>query len=546
VPQATNPAPLAQPGRAFVIDLSDGQQQPDVERAVVAVFGAYRSVQRLFPEVSTSDDPDRLSRIYRVVVEGQGPEGGPWDDAYALRDAGKFARVEPDEPLNLERRVDPAASAPLACFNDEGTPPADHGWAPRAIRLAEARTLTPPAGGKTLGEGIRICHPDTGWTRHVDLDDASIDKTQGLNLIDGNSDTRDPLGYGGNPGHGTGTGSAIISGGDLKSGSGTLPPGDIVGVAPKGTLVPIRAIKSVVQVFDSDVARAVNHATTARCDVISMSLGGRAFFGLERAVKNAVRNGVVVVSAAGNCVGFVVAPASYANSIAAAATNIDNKPWKGTSKGSAVDISAPGEDVWVALAGPSPFDGVRHGDGTSFATAEVAGAAALWIAFFDVEHASTGVSRHDKFLAALRASAHDPCTDAGAPAGCRWDSSKYGPGILDVHKLLATPPTANPAALAAEPRDDTLAILARMFDRDVPAVRTAVGRLLGNPPNLDARLDELGPELIDIATRDPAAFRGLLNVESRPDAFSQPAALAASTVRSNASRRLAAEIRVAP
>ena len=549
-----NPMPEKKPAEpaaaaethAFVVDLADGQALEDVQRATVQVFGKFQSAERLFPAASANDDPEQLSRIFRVVVAGPGPDGGPWDDAYALRDAGKFRRVEPDEPLRLEPRVDAAAAAPLACANNAGAPPADHGWAPRAIRLAEARTLAPPTGGKTLGEGIRVCHPDTGWTQHVDLDDASIDKTHGLNLIDGNIDTQDPLGYGGNPGHGTGTGSLIISAGEIKPGSGTLPPSDVVGVAPKATLVPIRAIKSVVQVFDSDVARAVNHATVARCDVISMSLGGKAFFGLERAVKDAVRKGVVVVSAAGNCVGFVVAPASYANSIAAAATNVDNQPWKGSSKGSAVDISAPGEDVWAAEAGPSPFDKVKHGDGTSYATAEVAGAAALWLAFFHVGQTDTGISRHEKFLAALRASAHDPCTDAGAPAGCSWDKKKYGPGILDLRKLLSTPPGSSSAALAAEPRDDTLTILARMFDRDVPAVRVAVARLLGNPPDLDRQLENLGPELVDIATRDPAAFRGLLGVAPTPEALSQPPAAALSDVRARASRRLAAQIRPTP
>ena len=46
---------------------------------------------------------------------------------------------------------------------------------------------------------------------------------------------------------------------------------------------------------NANVARAVQHATRAQCDVISMSLGGRAFFGLERAINDAVRRDIIVL-----------------------------------------------------------------------------------------------------------------------------------------------------------------------------------------------------------------------------------------------------------
>ena len=79
-----------------------------------------------------------------------------------------------------------------------------------------------------------------------------------------------------------------------------------------------------------------------------MSLGGRAFFGLNAAIRRAVRNQLIVTAAAGNCVGFVVAPAAYDETIAVGGTNINDSPWKGTSRGQAVDVSAPAEQVWVA------------------------------------------------------------------------------------------------------------------------------------------------------------------------------------------------------
>lgn len=540
-PAAT--AGTAAQDQGFVVDLADGQTARDIERAAASVFTSVVSVEPLFPDADPANDPFRLSRVYRVRVTGQGPEGGPWDDAYALRDAGNFPQAEPDLQTTLVPATDRAAAA-LGCFGASGGPE-DRGWSLRAIDLAEARLLNPPAGGKRLGEGVRICHPDTGWTEHVDLDASQIDKNRGLNLIDGGTNTHDPLGYAGNPGHGTATGSVLISGGDLLPNSGTAPPGAVVGLAPKATLVPIRAVKSVVQVLDSDIARAVNHAVAADCDVISMSLGGRGFFGLERALKQAVSRDVIVVTAAGNCVGFVVAPASYANSIAVAATNIDHKPWKGSSKGSTVDISAPGERVYIARAeaGAGPHTKVEASDGTSYATTAVAGSAALWLAFHGpmaIEQAKRGRTRQEMLLNALRQTAENPCTQAGA--SCTWQADKFGPGILNVEKLLRFDPSSSPPALMLPGGDDPISILARMFDRDAASVRNAVHELLGRPADLDAELRRVGPELIDVAARNPAAFRGLLPPDPGATELAPPRGTAVTTIRSDASRQLAAKI----
>ena len=78
------------------------------------------------------------------------------------------------------------------------------------------------------------------------------------------------------------------------------------------------------------------------------------------------------MAAAGNYVGFVTAPASYPECLAVAATNVDDQPWSGSSRGAQVDISAPGQAVWTAATnkGPNgPVYTVEQGDGTSFAVA---------------------------------------------------------------------------------------------------------------------------------------------------------------------------------
>lgn len=530
-------APVATPAatpaytQGYVVELAPTQTPADLRAAAEDVFANVVSIEPLFPDVQATDDPEGLSRIHRLRVSDP-PQGNPWDSANALRERGGFVQVEPDSEDTLVEAQ--KRSAVAACLGDNGiAAPANPAWSLDAQHMAveAARKLVPPPGGKALGEGVRICHPDSGWTDHVDLDSGRIDRSFTLNLMEGGSDARDPLGYSGNPGHGTKTGSVLISDGGFDANGNTTAPGRIDGLAPKATLVPIRTFNSVIRVLDSNTARAVRHATKAQCDVISMSLGGRAFFGLERAINDAVRRDIIVVNAAGNCIGMVVAPASYDNAIAVGATNADNKPWKGSSKGRAVDISAPGEDVYVAdaVAGATGIES-SPGNGTSFATAAVAGAAASWIAFHGrdrIKAAQGSLTRRDLFVQAMQASAR-------APQG--WDAQRYGTGILNVEKLLRQPLGTPRTQLRAPPKDDTISLLSRTLDRDPADLRAGLQRLLGQPADLEAELKRFGPELVDLAMRDPEAFQRALEAP-------QPGQLQApNAVKPKASRALAARM----
>ncbi len=488
---------------AYLIEVKLGQTMDDVTGAAVAVLGNGATVERLFPGVEEENDPENLSRIYRVKTATSLADPDQWDKAYAIKAKGNFENVEPDTDTAIEDAQKRQAAA--ACIGDTGAPaPANRNWSLLDMRVPQARKLKPPPGGKLLGEGVRICHPDTGWAEHDDLDIGRLDTTSSLNLVEGGTDAKDPMNYSGNPGHGTATGSVIVSSGDFDANDSATPPGTVNGLAPNATLVPIRAIKRVVQVFDSDIARAVQHASnSAKCDVISMSLGGKGFFGLEKAIKDAIRRDVIVVSAAGNCVGMVVAPASYEDVVAVAATNARRLPWKGTSQGRAVSISAPGESVYVARAVGGKTN-VAPGNGTSFATAAVAGAAANWLAFHGKERvkAAQGTrSRQAMFMQALSSSA-DP--------GSNWESDQMGPGILNLEKLLSQPLPSGAGLLELEPSFDVVSLLQGRLDLDRAYVEAGLRRLLGNPSDLDGKLAEIGPEVVDIATRDPDAFKQAL------------------------------------
>ncbi len=288
--------------------------------------------------------------------------------AVTLARTGRFVKIEADIPIRgyaEEERVEEAAGAfapPLKWVHDI------LGW--------EAALAAMPAAVRG-GDGIRIGHPDTGYTDHPNLGMAGLDLNLDRDVIDGDNDARDdleqhplwPLPF---PGHGTATSSVIVGHGP--------PAVGIEGLAPEAKLVPIRATESVVQVFDSDVAKAVAHARLVGCHVISMSLGGKGFFGLKEEIQRAVDNGIIVMAAAGNYVRFVTAPASYDNCLAVAATGPNDSLWDGSSRGRAVDVSMPGAEVYNARFTDEQAAFRRSGQRDLFAVAHLAAAAALWLA----------------------------------------------------------------------------------------------------------------------------------------------------------------------
>ena len=144
---------------------------------------------------------------------------------------------------------------------------------------------------------------------------------------------------------------------------------------------------------------------------------------------------MILLAAAGNCVGWVVYPGWDHNIIAVAAVDFWGRKWKGSSHGSKVDVAAPGENVFVARrTAPSDLNKtlVEAAQGTSFAVAITAGCAALWLARHSKQAVRAkanmrGVSVLELFRAALRQTATAPPD---------WDLAELGTGIVDADKLL--------------------------------------------------------------------------------------------------------------
>jgi Subtilase family len=463
----------------------------------VDVAGGAWGLERMFGNAR----PVELRRWW--VVSGAIPWVPAYDQSRVAYDmATTLAReadlvVEPDVPSTAfgpdTRTV--VSTAPLAEASDDDRQdlPCSRAktWALDNVRAREAWAM-PVSGGHSRGEGIRIGHIDTGYSDHPELERAALDLASDFDVIDDDADARDPLRRAffavlESPGHGTSTGSVIAG----------REQGVISGVAPLATLVPFRAIKSVVQVLDSDVARAVNLARERGCNIISMSLGGRGFIGLQEAIRAAVADGMIVMAAAGNKVTFVVAPASYPECLAVAATNCDSKPWPDSSRGEAVDISAPGESVWAArviVKTTPPGFVVSRSDGTSYAVAMLAGVAALWLAHHGPQriHERYGRAKvQDAFLALLRTHGRR------VPPG--WISNgwqrKYGVGIVDAVALLQAglpdlPDTAPPEAVLDATQLPVPRLRAALAELTDDEVRSVVGELLGIDPG---RVNELPP-----------------------------------------------------
>ncbi len=404
----------------------------------------------LFEDPSPDDELGVFYVLQFPGLERTMDNGSLFSVAHELRTLLGAVTVEPDVGSEIFQEPVPPGAVDESVVKDQfhgrcfvaGDPPADRSWA-----LDRAGVLRAWNVSRARGAGIRIAQPDTGVVQHVELSDVTI--RDGFNVLTGTSDPTDPLTGGANPGHGTGTASVMTSG----------PSGEVLGPAPAATLVPIRCVESVVLAFNGGVvARAIDHARTSGCHIVTMSLGGTPSRAMKQAVKRAVDSGIIVLAAAGNCVELVVYPARYDEVIAVAGSNVADGTWRGSCHGSAVDVSAPAEKVWKAIAGPGGT-AVGGGQGTSFAVAITAGVAALWLSHHGRQKVlDTASQRHlsvqELFRDVLTRSARVPT---------QWETDEYGAGVVDAEAVLGLtldgPVAVAPEAAHGGTTSDTMHLL---------------------------------------------------------------------------------------
>jgi thermitase len=246
------------------------------------------------------------------------------------------------------------------------------------------KTMVPQAWEVTSGEAsVVIAVLDTGIDKgHEDLAGKVIAE---VNFTD--SPTTDDI-YG----HGTHVAGIIAAAANNSVG--------IAGLAYNCRLMNVKVADDYGIFHSSVVAKGIRWAVEHGAEVINISLfSTEPSRDLEEAINYAWSEGVVVVAAAGNCIGTKIPyPAYYSNCLAVAATDSNDCVASWSSQGDWVDVAAPGVDIYSTLPGN------RYGSksGTSMAAAHVSGLAGLLVALVSDKNGDSFVN--DEVRAAIEGS----------------------------------------------------------------------------------------------------------------------------------------------
>ena len=216
----------------------------------------------------------------------------------------------------------------------------------------------------TRGAGVVVAVVDTGVAPAPDLDGRLL---PGWNVLARNEDAADDNGHGT---HVAGTVAEVGGNGLAES-----------GVAPEASILPVKVLDSTGAGSDADVAAGIVWAADHDARIINLSLGGsQPSTVLADGVAYARTRGVLIVAAAGNDGGAVGVPARLAGVVAVGAVDSTRVRAPFSAGGRALDLVAPGVDILQQT-----LDGVggyadRSWSGTSMASPQVAGVAALALA----------------------------------------------------------------------------------------------------------------------------------------------------------------------
>jgi hypothetical protein len=232
-----------------------------------------------------------------------------------------------------------------------------------------------------VDSGIDYTHPDLAanvWNNTDEIpgngidDDTNgyIDDIRGWNFYHNNSNVTD--------GQSHATFCAGIAGAVTNNSIG------IAGVAWNCKIMPVRIANENWDTTIAIAALGIRYAADNNADVCSMSFGWYASYSIIKdAVDYAYEKGVFLCAAAGNDkTSTKLYPAAFENVTAVAGTNQYDTKYSRSNYGEWVDIAAPA--IWIYSTTPSyPIPDVPQnysmGEGTSFATPQVAGVAALLI-----------------------------------------------------------------------------------------------------------------------------------------------------------------------
>ena len=347
--------------------------EPRVQRERTTVVG-YASEHALREAVADSGGRviRRLPALHAAVVQAPPAALRLMSDLpgirYAERPVARYSLAEP-------------ALAPAA------VPGGAYEW-----QYAASREDLVPASVQQAAGALTIAVVDTG--ADVNAPDLAAKSPATWSVLNNSADVTDKQGHG-----------TFVS--SLAAGSWTNAEG-VAGFGGDAKLLDVQAAKVDGTITDVDSAAAIVYAVDHGADIINMSYGGPTPSATEHnAIGYAAGHGVLLVAAAGNDgagTNLPMYPAAFLQpllsngqggiGLAVASTDVSGSPSYFSNWGSYISMAAPGENVfgaisaaasqsaWPRTALPGSSAGFYGYDsGTSFASPEVAGAAALaWAA----------------------------------------------------------------------------------------------------------------------------------------------------------------------
>ena len=263
---------------------------------------------------------------------------------------------------------------------------------------------------------VKVAVLDTGVSPHEDLGAL----LPGYDFVQNDTDPSDLHG------HGTHVAGIVAA---IRNSTG------VAGVAPGVGIIPVRVLDANGSGLISSVIAGIGFALESKANVINLSLGSTTDVpALKNAITQATLSGVLVVAAAGNSglSNAVSYPAAYPDVLAVASTTRSNAVSSFSSRGSYVDIAAPGSSILSTYNNGSYV----YMSGTSMASPHVAGAAALLFAAHP-QASPLQVSQ------ALCQSATDiDSTGVDQASGCGLMS--VSKALSSLGTILGTPPTTEP------------------------------------------------------------------------------------------------------
>jgi subtilisin family serine protease len=233
--------------------------------------------------------------------------------------------------------------------------------------------------------GVKIAVVDSG--ADVTAPDLAAKAPSTWSVLSRSHRVRDRLGHG--------TFVSSLAAGSVENGVG------ISGFGGDAKLLVVQAIGADGYITDVDEAAAIVYAVRHGARIVNLSIGGSETSQVERrAIRWAARHGVLVVAAAGNGHDEGNAPEYPAAllqplgsngrggiGLAVGATSMEGSRASFSNSGSYLSLAAPGSNVFAAESADSQWPRAQlpwvspgyygWASGTSFASPEVAGAAAL-------------------------------------------------------------------------------------------------------------------------------------------------------------------------